>query len=136
VRGIRGARQPWRVVVSESGRLPREAHLFTDRFAEKTLVFRKRSLAATLDELGAREITSVLIEGGGDVLGQALDGRLIDRVHLYLGPLLTGGPVPAFAGEGASSTAEGVRLRDVRYEKIGSDLFATGALVYPRTSSE
>jgi hypothetical protein len=37
---------------------------------------------------------------------------------------------------GLDATGEGVRVRDVRYQKIGSDLFATGALVYPGTSSE
>ena len=54
-----------------------------------------------LAELGRREITSVLIEGGGDVLGQALDARLIDEVQIYLGAVFTGGPVVAFAGRGA-----------------------------------
>ena len=69
-------------------------------------------------------ITSVLIEGGGDVLGQALDGHLIDQVRIYLGPLITGGPVVAFAGLGADSTKAGTRLRDVRYERIGNDVLA------------
>ena len=77
-----------------------------------------------MTELGKREITSVLIEGGGDVLGQALDARLIDRVQIYLGPMLTGGPVVAFGGRGAGSTAEAARLREVRYEKIGDGYFS------------
>jgi diaminohydroxyphosphoribosylaminopyrimidine deaminase/5-amino-6-(5-phosphoribosylamino)uracil reductase len=49
--------------------------------------------------LGKRGITSVLIEGGGEVLGEALDKRLIDKVQIYLGPILTGGPVVAFPGK-------------------------------------
>src|SRR5215471_12696299 len=32
VRGLRGARQPWRVVLTRSGRLPRHAHLLSDKF--------------------------------------------------------------------------------------------------------
>ena len=121
-RVVPGARQPWRIVLSRSGRMPRSAHLFADRFADRTLVFRNQTLAAVLQELGQREITSVLIEGGGDVLGQALDGRLIDQVQIYLGPIFTGGPVVAFAGVGADSTQSGARLRDVRYERIGDDI--------------
>src|SRR6184192_4480439 len=31
VRGLRQARQPWRVVLTRSGKLPRSAHLFSDR---------------------------------------------------------------------------------------------------------
>lgn len=128
-RGISNARQPWRIVLSRSGNLPREANLFSDRFAEKTLVFRNETLASVLDELGKREIISVLIEGGGEVLGQALDGELIDDVHIYLGPRFSGGPVLAFPGTGVSATHESVRLRDPRYEKIGEDIFISGKTV-------
>ncbi len=136
VRGVRHARQPWRVVLTRSGRLPARAHLFNDTNAGRTLVFRRQSLAKVLGQLGEREITSVLIEGGGDVLGQALDARLIDRVQIYLGPLLTGGPVWAFAGRGASATAEGARLRDVTYERIGRELFISGRIEYEGFTSE
>ena len=68
-RGMRGARQPWRVVLSRSGKLPRTAHLFADRFADRTLVYQDKALRQVLADLGRREITSVLIEGGGNVLG-------------------------------------------------------------------
>ncbi len=121
VRGVRGAKQPWRIVLSRSGSLPREAHLFSDRFAERTIVYRERNLEAALRDLGEKEITSVLIEGGGEILGQALDQRLVDKVQLYLGPVFTGGPVVAFAGLGAASTAGGVpaRSRALRANRPG-----------------
>lgn len=125
-RGIPGARQPWRVVLSRSGKLPREAHLFTDRHAERTLVYEKKNLADVLGDLGRREITSVLIEGGGEVLGQAFDGHLVDRVQFYLAPLLTGGPVPAIAGRGAEATFAGAKIEGIGYAQIGSDLCVTG----------
>jgi diaminohydroxyphosphoribosylaminopyrimidine deaminase/5-amino-6-(5-phosphoribosylamino)uracil reductase len=64
----------------------------------------------------------VLIEGGGGVLGQALDGRLIDKVQLYLGPILTGGPVIAFPGRGATKAASALRLSRVSYERIGQNV--------------
>src|SRR5256886_6043847 len=116
VRGVRGVRQPWRVVLTRSGRLRRRAHLFSDRFAARTLVYQQKPLAGVLKGLGKRSITSVLIEGGGEVLGEALDNRLIDKVQIYLGPMLTGGPVTAFPGHGANKTANALRLRNVRYQ--------------------
>jgi diaminohydroxyphosphoribosylaminopyrimidine deaminase/5-amino-6-(5-phosphoribosylamino)uracil reductase len=119
VRGVRRARQPWRVVLTRSGQLPRQARVLSDKFAAQTLIYKRKSLASVLKDLGKRGITSVLIEGGGEVLGEALDERLIDKVQIYLGPILTGGPVVAFAGEGVEKTAEALRLRDIEYEQIG-----------------
>jgi diaminohydroxyphosphoribosylaminopyrimidine deaminase/5-amino-6-(5-phosphoribosylamino)uracil reductase len=122
----RGARQPWRIVLSRSGALPRDARLFSDRFAAQTIVHRGEDLDAVLRELGEKEITSVLIEGGGEILGQALDQRLVDKVQLYLGPVFTGGPIVAFPGIGAGSTEQALRLVRVRYERIGRDVCITG----------
>src|ERR1051326_1803632 len=126
VRGVRGARQPWRVVLTRSGLLRPQAHLFSDRFAARTLVYKRKPLAAVLTDLGKRSITSVLIEGGGEVLGEALDNRLIDKVQIYLGPILTGGPVIAFPGRGANKTADALQLRNVRYQRIGQTVCVTG----------
>jgi diaminohydroxyphosphoribosylaminopyrimidine deaminase / 5-amino-6-(5-phosphoribosylamino)uracil reductase len=131
VRGIRGARQPWRVVLTRSGKLPRRAHLFSDQLAGRTLTYQSKSLAGVLENLGKRGVTSVLIEGGGETLGQALDGRLIDKVHLYLGPMLTGGPIVAFPGLGAKNTANALRLRNVSYRQIGQGVCITA---YPAIS--
>ena len=136
VRGVRGARQPWRIVLTRSGKLPKDAHLFTDQFAARTIVFEDQSLDDVLAELGSREVTSVLIEGGGQVLAQALDAQLIDRVEIYVAPLFTGGADIAFPGRGAGATLEALRLRDVRYEKIGSDIFVTGKATYEGAVSE
>ena len=126
VRGLRGARQPWRVVLTRSGRLPRHAHLFSDRFAAQTLIYKHKPLAAVLTDLGKRSITSILIEGGGEILGEALDKRLVDKLQIYLGPMLTGGPVIAFPGRGANKTADALRLRDVGYQTIGETIRVTG----------
>ena len=126
VRGVPGAKQPWRIVLTRSGKLPRDARLFRDRRADRTLVYKKKSLEAILDDLGKKNVTSVLIEGGGDVLGQALDRRLIDKVQIYLGPILTGGPVVAFGGNGANATANAARLQRVSFAQIGQCVRVTG----------
>ena len=73
----------------------------------------------------------MLIEGGGDVLGQAVDARLIDKLQLYLGPILTGGPVIAFPGRGAETAANALRLRRVSYQQIGQSVCVTA---YPEIS--
>ncbi len=58
------------------------------------------SLPAALEALGARGVTSVMVEGGGEVLGSFLAARLADQVALFRAPLLLGGrgSRPAFGG--------------------------------------
>jgi len=124
VRGVRGARQPWRIVLTRSGNLPRRARLFSDQWVRQTLIYKGKSLTTVLKDLGKRSVTSVLIEGGGQLLGQALDARLIDKVQIYLGPILTGGQVIAFPGLGAQSTNKAIHL-DVSYRRIGENICVT-----------
>src|SRR4029450_11832472 len=95
-----------------------QAYLLSDKVAARTLIYKRKSMASVLKNLGERGITSVLIEGGGEVLGEALDKRLIDKVQIYLGPILTGGSVVASPGEGAGKTADALRLREIEYEQI------------------
>ena len=131
LRGVRRARQPWRVVLTRSGKLPHRAQLFSDRLSSRTLIYQRESLAAVLRSLAKRGVTSVLIEGGGDVLGQAVDARLIDKLQLYLGPILTGGPIIAFPGRGTATATNALRLRRVSYQQIGKSVCVTA---YPEIS--
>lgn len=136
VRGLAGARQPRRVVLTRSGELPREAHLFTDKFAAQTLVYRQRALPDVLTELGRQQITSVLIEGGGEVLGEAFDARLVDKVQFYLAPLLTGGSVPAVAGRGAPLASGAGWLQRTEFERFGPDIRVTGYPVWSTPTAD
>lgn len=118
--------QPWRVVLTRSAKLPRGARIFNDRHRDRTLVYKNKSLRFVLRDLGRREITSVLIEGGSDILSQALDQRLIDRIHIYLSPLFTGGNILAFSGNGARATNESLQLHAIKYKRIKNDVCVTG----------
>jgi diaminohydroxyphosphoribosylaminopyrimidine deaminase/5-amino-6-(5-phosphoribosylamino)uracil reductase len=129
IRGIESASQPWRVVWTRSGKFPRKRHLFTDEFRDNTLVYKNVPLREVLKDLAVKGVEKVLIEGGGRTLGEAMDERLVDRVVFYVAPLLLGGGVPAIAGRGAGSNADGIRLADVTYQKIGSDLKIEGSVI-------
>src|SRR6184192_1613516 len=131
-RGARQVHQPVRVVMTRSGKLPRSAHFFTDRFAKNSFVYRNMPLGVVLAELGQKKVTSVMIEGGGDLLGHALDERLIDKAQIYVAPILTGGPIVAFGGRGAHRSHDGARLERVSFEKIGTDICVTGYPKYDR----
>ena len=131
VRGVRGspARQPWRVVLTRSARLPKGAHLFSDAQRGRTLIFRGKSLRAVLRALAVRGCTSVMIEGGGVLLGSAFDARLVDRVQFYLAPLLCGGP-DGIGGLGAAGTRSSAKLENISFRKIGPDIRLTADVLY------
>jgi diaminohydroxyphosphoribosylaminopyrimidine deaminase/5-amino-6-(5-phosphoribosylamino)uracil reductase len=128
LRGFPETKQPWRVVLTESGRLPKDAHLFTDEHADRTLVLEKQSLPAALATLGAMEITSVLIEGGGRTLGEAFDRKLVRESVIYVAPQMLGGPVPAIGGTGVGRSEDAARLIDPTYTRIGDDLRIAGKI--------
>ena len=136
VRDSRGSKQPFRVVLTRSAKFSKQSHIFTDRFKERTLVYRNQSLRAVLADLGQKDVNSVLIEGGGEILGQALDAGLIDRVYVYLAPIVTGGGTMAFAGEGANKTSAAARLHNVEYKMIDQDLRISGDVRYGGSSAE
>ena len=80
-------------------------------------------LRAALKALGKRDITSVLVEGGGELLGSLFDARLVDRVALFYAPMIIGGrgAVAAVAGDGATKVRNAVRLRNCRWRRVGRD---------------
>lgn len=121
-----GGRQPWRVVLTKSGKLPRQRHLFLDRFKERTLIYRNKTLEAVLRDLGKKGVLSVLVEGGGEILGWLLDKKLIDKLQIYIAPIFAGGPAVAFGGTGAESTLRSLKLENVSYARIGHDVRVTG----------
>jgi diaminohydroxyphosphoribosylaminopyrimidine deaminase/5-amino-6-(5-phosphoribosylamino)uracil reductase len=80
-----------------------------------------------LGKLGADNITSLLIEGGGEVNASFLLGGLAQRVAFFYAPKILGGrdSRKAVAGEGAKNLAEALQLRDVEWKRVGPDLLLT-----------
>lgn len=87
-------------------------------------------LAGLWRELGRRRMTNVLVEGGGMLLGSLFDAQLIDEVHAFIAPKLAGGaaaPSP-IGGMGVERMEGAWRLRDVRQEIVGGDVYVAGRI--------
>ena len=140
-------RQPLRVVVDSNCRMPPSAQILRQpgttivavtRGAPQTRVDRllkagaevlsfpadrhaRVDMAALLAELGRRGVVSVLVEGGGTVLGSLFDGKLVDKVYAFIAPVIIG-------GEGAPSPVEGLGVDAMaRAWKVGrTKMRATG----------
>jgi len=79
--------------------------------------------------LGKREVTSVLIEGGGSLVGGALQRRLVDKMMIYTAPKIMGEGLSIGPGLRGKTLADMIRLRDMSIDKIGEDILIQG---YPK----
>jgi diaminohydroxyphosphoribosylaminopyrimidine deaminase/5-amino-6-(5-phosphoribosylamino)uracil reductase len=82
-----------------------------------------RTFRAALDRLTARDIGSLLLEGGGGVHAAAWDEGLVDYVRLYVTPhVLSDGAVPLLPDRSFSSAD----LRERRVATLGPDVLIEG----------
>jgi len=81
------------------------------------------------------QVTSVLLEGGGEVLASALKERLVDRLVWIIAPIIVGGrqAPPAVGGEGITHLNQAIRLDDVTVRRLGPDLVLEASVIYPTT---
>ena len=101
--------QPWRVVVTRSGKLPKGAKLFRDRHQERTLVYRKKKWSEVLRDLYQRGVCRLLVEGGLETAKSLKQSKKIHELILHLSP---------WCGRG-----KGPRWRHVGYETWGQARF-------------
>ncbi|MDA3005292.1 MAG: bifunctional diaminohydroxyphosphoribosylaminopyrimidine deaminase/5-amino-6-(5-phosphoribosylamino)uracil reductase RibD, partial [Actinomycetota bacterium] len=87
-------------------------------------------LAKALDALGAREVQSVLVEGGPTVAGAMLEAGLVDVLAWVVAPMVIGGDGAPMAarGHGADQIADAPRIRSPRVERLGDDVLVMGRL--------
>lgn len=120
-RWAEGRPQPWRVVLTRGGDLPRTHRLFTDEHRERTLVHEGIPLRESLARLGELGVSAVLLESGGRLLAEALREGLVDELILYLAPILGGGATRLLPVDGLVS-----RLERPEFLPIGDNLRVRG----------
>jgi len=144
------ATPPVRVLVDSAGRVPPTLRVFddaaptlvatTDRVSDARIreygdagadiVVLDRdaagavSLPALIAELGKRDVQGVLLEGGGTLAWSAVRDDVVDRIVLYVAPLLVGGEdsPTVIAGAGFSPIDAAIRLGTLRVDQVGADL--------------
>jgi diaminohydroxyphosphoribosylaminopyrimidine deaminase/5-amino-6-(5-phosphoribosylamino)uracil reductase len=84
-----------------------------------------------LKRLGAENVTSLLVEGGGEVNASFLLGGFAQRVAFFYAPKILGGrdSRKGVAGEGALKLADAIQLQEIKWKRIGEDLLMTAKVV-------
>jgi diaminohydroxyphosphoribosylaminopyrimidine deaminase / 5-amino-6-(5-phosphoribosylamino)uracil reductase len=85
---------------------------------------------SALDQLGARDVTSVLLEGGPHLAGAFLDAGEIDEIRLFLAPILLGGSAARdpLEGKGVERISEAMRALTFDCQSVGEDLLISARL--------
>jgi diaminohydroxyphosphoribosylaminopyrimidine deaminase/5-amino-6-(5-phosphoribosylamino)uracil reductase len=119
---VRSARQlPLSVVVSPGT----DATGLASAGAE---VIEAESLAGALAELGRRELSTLLVEGGAGLAGALLEQGLVDRLALFVAPMLLGGGPGVFAGWSAAGLDDAVAAASLTCQPVGADTLLTAEL--------
>jgi len=148
-----------RIVLDAKGRTPLGAKIVSDEWAALTtivvsesapkrritaLATRVNVLVASSSEgkinlprllkwLGSQNVTSLLVEGGGEVNASFLLQGLAQRVVFFYAPMILGGrdSLRAVAGDGARTLAESLSLTGLEWRRLGPD-WLLSARVKPR----
>src|SRR6185503_18148369 len=80
-----------------------------------------------LRKLGSENVTSVLVEGGGEVNASFLLGGLAERIAFFYAPKILGGRDSrrAVAGDGAGNWRDVLELSNVQWRRVDRDLMLT-----------
>ncbi len=145
---LEGGRNPVRIVLDSKLRIPIEAKVVTDKEAP-TWIFttsnhdgekRKQleekgvkvfvtsgekhvNLSEMLEIVGEHSVSSLLIEGGGQVNASFIEQKLINKLELYIAPKIAGGKeAPTFVeGKGIEKMSDALEFTNVTVIQLGKD---------------
>jgi len=77
-----------------------------------------------MKHLVKKDLTSVLIEGGGEINNSALKAGIVDKIYIFISPILIGGKqAPGLiGGMGVSKIAKALNLKNMKVTSMGKDL--------------
>ena len=164
LRGVKRRRPLRRIILDSNARTPLMAKVVSDEWSKFTTIVvsksapKKRVMALSrqanvvvaparatgidlpwlLRRLGREGVTSLLVEGGGEVHGSFFGQRLVQRAVFFYAPKIVGGRDArrAVAGNGAQMRAEMLSLHDIEWRRVGEDLMLTGLVRSPESGSE
>jgi diaminohydroxyphosphoribosylaminopyrimidine deaminase/5-amino-6-(5-phosphoribosylamino)uracil reductase len=153
VRGGITHKQPLRIILDGLGHTPVTSRLFSepgrtllvtsDNLAQNVLdSFSNRGveilkmpakkgvidLKSLMLILAEKEITNILVESGGILLGSLFDNGMVDKVVAFLAPIIIGGQNArsAVAGTGYDKLIQCASLKRVKVDRVGDDIMVSG----------
>jgi len=155
VRHVRG-KNPFRIIVDSKLRVPIKSSVLTDanacltiiattsdapaakiaavkkQGAEIWVVKKERdgrvSLRDLLRKLGKREIMSVLVEGGSEIITSLLKSGLVDKMIIPIAPMIVGKGLEAIGDLNINKINNSIRFTSFKTMKKGDDIIFEGTM--------
>jgi diaminohydroxyphosphoribosylaminopyrimidine deaminase/5-amino-6-(5-phosphoribosylamino)uracil reductase len=91
-------------------------------------------LKSLFQELAKQNVTSILLEGGARVIGNALKNRLIDKMYIYIAPKILGDrqALSSVVGMSTAGIEQSVQLTKVTLQTVNTDILVQGYVNYHR----
>lgn len=151
----KGNKDPIRIIVDSSGRIPLEAKVLNLKSSAKTIIATTEKintdkvraleekgaeviitpirnngvdLSFLMNILGDKKIDSILLEGGSRINYSALEAGIVDKVNAFIAPKIIGGDTAKtpVGGEGKKYMKEAISLRDIEIHRFGNDIMIEG----------
>ena len=152
---MENGKNPIRIIVDSTLRIPLKSNVLVDEYRDKTIIAttcsankekveyieslgakvlivdkkeRRVNLNDLMNKLGAMNIDSILLEGGGTLNFSALNEKIIDKVQVYIAPKIIGGKLAKTPVEGAGidKLNEAFNLKNLRVDVLDEDIFIEG----------
>ncbi len=107
---------------------PKALRVRADALGMRRIVAKSRKGRVDIDDalarLGELELRSLMVEGGGELLGAFIAAQAWQELHVFRAPILLGEGRPAFAQWAARAVKSAPRLRRVSEKRLGEDLWS------------
>lgn len=151
---IHGGRNPIRIILDSNLRIPLDSKILKTAYKYETIIATTKNIdlnkKALVEELKAKVITidsinnkvdlnklmiklgemkidSILLEGGGEVNYSALEAGIIDKLMLFMAPVIIGGKESKtfVEGKGIDLLTNSFKASNLKIEYLGEDILIT-----------
>jgi diaminohydroxyphosphoribosylaminopyrimidine deaminase/5-amino-6-(5-phosphoribosylamino)uracil reductase len=143
--------QPWRIVITKSGDLPENHHLFQDEQKHRTIVYTQshlgfnfpveqvikiKNIKEVMNDLYQKKIISILLESGAGLASSFMKENLIDRISLYQNLSFIGSGKDLFGELNFLKLENRPVITNIETQWIGNDHYITGLIKCSQDSSK
>ena len=127
-------KNPELVVIAATKDAPRKKIEYLEKLGVKVLIINKKDgkvdLKVLMKRLAGMEISSVLIEGGGEISAGAISSGIVDKIIFFIAPKIIGGrsAKTSIEGEGIKRLQDFIKIREMKFKAIGPDIMVEGYL--------